>query len=58
MLGFGLREILSRAFYSVQDTKTPVINASIAVGINIVLNLIFSRFLGIGGLTLATSMQL
>ncbi|NLM26524.1 MAG: murein biosynthesis integral membrane protein MurJ [Firmicutes bacterium] len=55
MLGFGLREILSRAFYSVQDTKTPVINASIAVGINIVLNLIFSRFLGIGGLALATS---
>lgn len=57
MLGFGLREILSRAFYSVQDTKTPVINASIAVVINIILNIILSRFLGIGGLALATSIS-
>lgn len=57
MIGFGLREILSRAFYSLQDTKTPVINASIAVVINIVLNIILSKFLGIGGLALATSIS-
>ena len=40
-----------------QDTKTPVINASIAVVINIILNLVLSRFLGIGGLALATSIS-
>ena len=57
MIGFGLREILSRAFYSLQDTKTPVINATIAVVINIVLNIILSKFLGIGGLALATSIS-
>ena len=57
MLGFGLRQIMSRAFYSLQDTKTPVINSSIAVVINIILNLILSRFLGIGGLALATSIS-
>lgn len=57
MIGFGLRDILSRAFYSLQDTKTPMINAGIAVGLNIVLNIILSRFMGIGGLALATSIS-
>lgn len=31
MLGMGLREVTARAFYSLQDTKTPTINASIGV---------------------------
>jgi len=57
MLGFGLREVLSRVFYSMQDTKTPMINAAIGVIINIILNLTLSRFLGIGGLALATSIS-
>jgi len=55
MLAFGLREVLSRAFYAQQDTKTPMINGAIAVVINIILNVILSRYLGIGGLALATS---
>lgn len=55
MMGFGLREILSRAFYSLQDTRTPMINASLGLLLNIILNIILSRFLGIGGLALATS---
>lgn len=57
MIGFGLREVLSRAFYSLQDTKTPAINAAIAVVLNIVLNIILSKFMGIGGLALATSIS-
>jgi len=57
MIGFGLRDILSRAFYSQQDTKTPMINGSIAVIINIVLNIILSKYIGIGGLALATSIS-
>lgn len=56
MIAFGLRNILTRAFYALQDTKTPMINATIAVVINIVLNIILSRYLGIGGLALATSL--
>lgn len=55
MVGVGLREVLSRAFYSMQDTKTPMINAAIGMVLNIILNIILSRFLGIGGLALATS---
>lgn len=57
MLGFGLREVLSRAFYSMQDTKTPAINASIAVLLNVILNIILSKHMGIGGLALATSIS-
>jgi putative peptidoglycan lipid II flippase len=55
MIAFGLRDILSRAFYALQDTKTPMINATIGVAINIILNIVLSRFLGIGGLAFATS---
>jgi putative peptidoglycan lipid II flippase len=55
MIGIGLREILSRVFYALQDTKTPMINAAVGMVINIVLNIILSRYLGIGGLALATS---
>ena len=57
MVGFGLREVLSRAFYSMQDTKTPMINAAIAMGMNIILNIILSKYMGIGGLALATSIS-
>lgn len=55
MIGIGLREVISRVFYSLHDTKTPVTNAVFGVGLNIALNLILSRYLGIGGLALATS---
>lgn len=57
MLGFGLREVLSRGFYSLQDTKTPMFNAAIGMVINILLNIIFSRIFGVGGLALATSIS-
>lgn len=57
MVGYGLREVLSRAFYSLQDIKTPMINATIAMIINAILNIIFSKFMGIGGLALGTSIS-
>ncbi|NMA67037.1 MAG: murein biosynthesis integral membrane protein MurJ [Clostridiaceae bacterium] len=53
----GLESILARAFYALQDTKTPMINATIGVVINIVLNFILSKYMGIGGLALATSIS-
>ena len=55
LIGFAFREILARVFYSMDDTKTPTFNAAIAVAINIVLNIVLSRFMGINGLALATS---
>lgn len=57
LIGFALREVISQVFYSLQDSKTPMINAAIAMIMNIILNIILSRFLGIGGLALATSIS-
>ena len=54
---YGMRDILNRAFYSLQDTKTPMINGVIGMSINIVLNLVLVQFMGIGGLALSTSIS-
>lgn len=57
MLAFGLRDILSKIFYSLQDTKTPMKNGIISVGINIFLNLILIKPMGYAGLAFATSLS-
>ncbi|MBL3646007.1 murein biosynthesis integral membrane protein MurJ, partial [Bacillus sp. RHFB] len=57
LMGFGLREVLNRVFFSLQDTKTPMINAVISMVINIILIYILSKYFGIGGLALATSIS-
>ncbi len=49
--------ILSRSFYSLQDMKTPVKVASLAMVTNIILNLTLMWPLRIGGLALATSIS-
>ncbi|MGE7771276.1 murein biosynthesis integral membrane protein MurJ [Viridibacillus arvi] len=57
MIGYGIREILNRTFYSLQDTKTPMYNASLAVLLNIILSFILSSYMGISGIALATSIS-
>lgn len=57
MIPLGLRAITSRVFYAFQDTRTPTINSVIGVSVNIALNIILSRYMGIGGLALATSIS-
>lgn len=44
--GFALLEVLSRAFYALEDTRTPAIAGALAMLSNIVLNLIFIRLIG------------
>lgn len=53
----AVREILSKYFFSSGDTKTPMVNTGIGVFVNIVLNVVLSRFLGAGGLALAASIS-
>lgn len=57
MVGVGTREILSKAFYSLQDTKSPMINGILCVILNIVLNICFIKIFGHAGLALATSIS-
>lgn len=50
----GIHEVISRVFFSVQDTKTPMVAEAIGVGCNIVFSLIFVRWLGVAGIALGT----
>lgn len=63
--GFSLLEILSRAFYALEDTRTPVGIGVIAMVANIALSLVFMRVIGepgnlsrgpFGGLALANAL--
>lgn len=55
MVAFGLQDILGKVFYSIKDTKTPMINGAIAMVLNIVFNISIIKFMGIAGLALGTS---
>jgi putative peptidoglycan lipid II flippase len=62
LVGHSIMEILTRAFYAQQDTKTPVIIGTIAMLLNVVFSITFSKFfaqigwLPLGGLALANSL--
>jgi putative peptidoglycan lipid II flippase len=55
LLGWALIEALTRAFYAMQDTRTPVAVSVSAVALNIVLSWALSREMGYQGLALALS---
>lgn len=57
MVAFGLRDVLGKVFYSLQDTKTPMKNGAMAMVFNIVLNIILVKKMGHAGLALATSIS-
>lgn len=62
LVGHALVEILSRAFYAMHDTRTPVSVGVVAMGLNIGLSLLFSNWFARigwmphGGLALANSL--
>lgn len=62
LVGHSVMEVLTRAFYAQQDTKTPVIIGAIAMGLNVVFSILFSRlfaqigWIPVGGLALANSL--
>lgn len=61
LVGHSIMEILTRAFYAQQDTKTPVLIGTIAMGLNVLFSFVFSGWFGqigwlpLGGLALANS---
>lgn len=57
MVASALKIMLNKVYYSLQDTKTPMINGMIAVGVNVVMNLILVKLMGHRGLALATSIS-
>lgn len=62
LVGHSIMEVLTRAFYAQQDTKTPVIIGVIAMGLNVVFSITFAKlfeqvgWIPVGGLALANSL--
>lgn len=62
LVGHSIMEVLTRAFYAQQDTKTPVVIGVIAMGLNILFSILFSKWfdsigwLPLGGLAFANSL--
>ncbi|AKN32505.1 membrane protein [Clostridium carboxidivorans P7] len=57
MIFYGIRDILNKAFYSIKDTKTPMINSFVGILINIVINIFIAKYMQVSGLTLATTIS-
>ena len=53
----SVKALLTRVFYSLKDTKTPMINSAYAWALNFIFNLILVQFMGHRGLALATSLS-
>lgn len=49
--------LIARAFYALEDTKTPVITSMISFILNIILAIILSRSMGIEGIAIAFSLS-
>jgi len=62
LVGHSIMEVLTRAFYAQQDTKTPVLIGAVAMGLNVIFSFTFSSlftqigWLALGGLALANSL--
>jgi putative peptidoglycan lipid II flippase len=55
LTGYFIQQIVTRSFYSIQDSKTPMRSALIVVFINVVLNIILIWPLGTAGLACSTA---
>jgi putative peptidoglycan lipid II flippase len=56
LVGHAAIEILSRGFYALSDTRTPVVFAIVSLGTNLILSSIFVWPFGVSGLALAVSL--
>jgi putative peptidoglycan lipid II flippase len=57
LFSFGGSKVLTTAFYALQDTRTPVKVAALALILNAILNVVLMRPLAIGGIALASSLS-
>lgn len=57
LFAFAVRDLLLKVFYSTGDVRTPMINASVALFINVILNFVLMNVMGLKGLAFATSIS-
>jgi putative peptidoglycan lipid II flippase len=57
MVGYGVQNVLARAYYAGQDGKTPLISGAISIVVNLILCLLLTDKLDVAGLSLATAVS-
>ena len=57
MVGYGIQNVLSRAFYAGQNGKMPLISGIISIVVNLVLCLALSEAFDVAGLSFATAIS-
>ena len=55
LCGYFAQQVMARAFYSMQDSRTPVKSALLAVVLNFILNITLVWSMGAGGLAISTA---
>lgn len=55
LIGIAYRDVLSRMFFSLHDTRTPAVNSLLMVILNVILSVSFAQFMGLNGLVLGTT---
>lgn len=55
MIGMAYNEMISKAFFSMQNSKTPMVNALVSMAVNIIIAYTLSGKYGISGLAIATA---
>ncbi len=58
MVGFGIIDILNKAFYSLNNVRVPVIISMTVIVVNYILSKILLSYMGFQGVALATSISL
>ena len=57
IIAYGVREVLTKAFYSFNDTRTPMYNSIIGITINIILSIGLVGKFKLAGIALATTIS-
>ncbi len=56
LIWYALAYLWTRAFYALQDTRTPLLVGAVTVALNVILDYALVGPMGVGGLALATSL--
>ena len=57
MVGYGVQNVLIRAFYAEKNGKVPMISGLLSIGTNLVLCLLLVNVMGLAGVALATAIS-
>ncbi len=58
MLALALVEVFNKTFYAMQKSKIPMRVSVIGIVLNIILSILLSRIMGLGGIALASSLSM